>query len=420
MPDAPTDTDLRRYADLAIHVGVALREGQRLVVRAPLHAAPLARALARSAYAAGAPYVDVDWSDEEIAKIRFLEAPEGTFEELPYGQADANLGRAERGDAFLSITGEDPEALKDADPERIATFRAAASAANKPYRAYAMADRIAWSVIAAPSPGWARKVFPDAGEDAPARLWRAIFAATRADRDDPVAAWREHVAELDRRAAVLEDARFDALHFRGPGTDLRVGLADHHRWASGGSTTPEGQTFVANMPTEEVFTAPHAHRVNGTVRASVPLSQGGHLIEDFELRFEGGVAVAAHAAKGQEVLDRLLATDAGARRLGEVALVSADSPIRDGAPLFYNTLFDENAASHVALGQGYRFCVHGGPDASDDAVAGWGLNDSLIHVDFMIGSAAMDVDGVHGDPEGDPDGDDGARTPIMRAGRFVL
>jgi aminopeptidase len=406
------DTLLDRYAELALHVGVGLRPGQRLLLRSPVSAAPLARRIAAAAYRAGSPYVHVDWSDEEITKTRFLLAPDDSFEEVPLGRPEAMTGMAERGDAIVSIDAADPELLAEADPQRVATSRAATQRAMKPFSRILMADGAPWTIVAVPTPAWAAKVFPDEDEaTATERLWRAIFAATRLDRDDPVAAWREHVATLEARAGVLNERRFRALRFRGPGTDLTVGLADGHVWKGGLSTTDAGQDFVANLPTEEVFTAPHRERVDGTVRAAVPLAYGGRLIDGFTLRFEAGRVTSARAEKGQDVLDRLLATDEGARRLGEVALVSVDSPIHRSGLLFYNTLFDENAASHVALGEAYRFSVEGGTRMSDEEASTAGLNDSLAHVDFMIGTPETDVDGVVA--EGDA-------VAVMRSGRFVI
>lgn len=410
--DSGHDILLDRYAELALHVGVGLRPGQRLLLRSPVSAAPLARRIAAAAYRAGSPYVHVDWSDEEITKTRFLLAPDGSFEEVPLGRSEAMTAMAKRGDAIVSIDAADPELLAEADPERVATSRAATQRAMKPFSRILMADGAPWTIVAVPTPAWAAKVFPDLEEaSATERLWRAIFAATRLDRDDPVAAWQEHVATLEARARALNERRYRSLRFRGPGTDLTVGLADGHVWKGGLSSTDAGQDFVANLPTEEVFTAPHRERVDGTVLAAVPLAYGGRLIDGFTLRFEAGRVVSARAERGQDVLDRLLATDEGARRLGEVALVSIDSPIHRSGLLFYNTLFDENAASHVALGEAYRFSVEGGTRMSDEEASAAGLNDSLAHVDFMIGTPETDVDGV---------GAAGEAEAVMRSGRFVI
>lgn len=406
------DAMLDRYADLALEVGVGHRAGQRVLLRSPLVAAPLARRIAAAAYRRGAPYVHVVWSDDEVTRTRYLEAPADSFEEMPPFEADAMRAMAERGDAIVTIDASDPELLRDADPARVATARAARQRAMKPFSRVLMADGTPWTIVAVPTSPWAAKAFPDVpADEAVARLWAAVFAAVRLDRDDPVAAWREHVDALEARARTLNAARFAALRFRGPGTDLTVGLADGHVWKGGQSVTGEGQAFVANLPTEEVFTAPHRDRVDGTVRASLPLAYGGRLIEGFELRFEGGRVVEARAERGQDVLDRILDADDGARRLGEVALVSVDSPIYRTGILFFDTLFDENAASHVALGEAYRFSVDGGTAMSDDEAAAAGLNDSLMHVDFMIGSDAMDVDGLDAT---------GEARPVMRAGRFVI
>jgi len=275
-----------------------------------------------------------------------------------------------------------------------------------------MSDGIAWSGAAAASPAWARLVFPGLPEEeAVAKLWDAIFTAVRLDADDPVAAWRAHTDSLRAKKDVLNAKRYAALRFRAPGTDLRVGLADGHQWDGGSSRTPAGVEFVANMPTEEVFTAPHRERVDGVVRASKPLAYQGTVIEGLELVFERGVVTKAVAAKGQAALDNVLNSDEGARRLGEVALVPASSRIARMGLLFYETLFDENAACHLALGQGYAMTLRDGQRLSPEERLAAGLNQSLTHVDFMTGSAEMDVDGEL--PSGELE-------PVMRAGEWVL
>ena len=318
---------------------------------------------------------------------------------------------AERGWAFVAIDASDPELLVDADPARVATARAAASRALAGYRRHVMANRAPWTIVAAPTPAWAGQVFPEApAAEAVDRLWAAIATATRLDEEDPIAAWSTHLDALAVRTRYLNDRRYRALRFTGPGTDLTVGLADGHLWNGGAGRTPDGTSFVPNLPTEEVFTAPHRERTDGVVRASRPLYHGGRRIDRFELRFERGVCVSARAEVGQEVLDRLLDTDEGARRLGEVALVPVGGPIERSGTIFRNTLFDENAASHLAFGQAYRFCLDA--DGEDDAaVRARGANESLMHADFMIGHAAVDVDGV---------AESGDSEPLMREGRFVL
>lgn len=282
----------------------------------------------------------------------------------------------------------------------------------KPVGDLVMKDAVNWCVVAVATPAWADKVFPDAPEGERVELlWDAIFKAVRADQDDAVENWQTHLSELEVRRTYLNERRYRALHYRAPGTDLLLGLADGHIWRGGASQNDAGTTFVANLPTEEVFSAPHRTRVEGTVASSKPLSYSGQLIEDFSLTFKEGRVVEVKAAQGQDALERLLATDDGATRLGEVALVPHSSPISQSGLLFYNTLFDENAASHLALGRAYRFCAEGGTTMSDAEAEAAGLNDSLAHVDFMIGSAEMEIAGVR---------DDGAEEPVMHAGEWAF
>jgi aminopeptidase len=270
---------------------------------------------------------------------------------------------------------------------------------------------INWTIVACATPEWAKLVFPGETENvAIGKLWDAIFIASRVAVDDPVQEWREHGARLKKRMDMLNTKRFSALHFKGPGTDLTVGLADDHLWAGGGTTAGNGVYCQPNIPTEECFTTPHKDRVNGTVRASKPLSHQGTLIENIAVRFENGKIVEATATAGEDVLNRLISTDDGARRLGEVALVPHSSPIAQSGVLFWNTLFDENAASHIALGQAYSTCIIDGEKMDTEQLAALGANTSLIHVDWMIGSGEMDVDGVTAD---------GTAEPLMRKGEWV-
>jgi len=409
---SPTFEDqLSAYAELLVRVGVNLQPGQKLMVRANLDAAPLVRKVVDVAYSLGSPFVEVFWADGAITRSRFLNGPEGSFGIIPEYRAQGMAQLAREGAASLAITSEDPDLLAGVDPERVAAFQAAWRPAMRPYTDLSMADAIAWCVAGAASAGWATKAFPDLPEEeAVAALWQAIFTATRITTGDPVGAWREHNEQLGRMREKLNGRRYAAVHFRGPGTDLKVGLADGHLWEGGVSFTKQGNPFVANMPTEEVFTAPHSQRVDGVVRASLPLSYNGSLIDDFSLTFEGGKVVKAVAGKGQAVLDSILESDEGARRLGEVALVPASSPIAQAGILFLNTLFDENAASHLALGRGYDMTVEGATGMNENDKRATGLNDSTVHVDFMIGSAEMDVDGVT---------QDGASEPLMRQGAWV-
>jgi aminopeptidase len=315
------------------------------------------------------------------------------------------------GAARLAITGNDPSLLSQQDPEKVSRVNRATSKAYRPALELIARHQINWTILACATPAWARAVFPDLPqEEALARLWGAIFAASRADQTDPVAAWKQHDASLHSRAARLNEKRYAALHFRGPGTDLRVGLAEGHLWLGGGTTARNGLYCIPNMPTEEVFTTPHKDRVEGKVTSTKPLSYQGTMIEEISVRFEAGQIVEAHAARGSQVLQRMIETDEGARRLGEVSLVPHSSPIAASGLLFMNTLFDENAACHIALGQAYSTCLKDADSLTEEQLSSRGANRSLIHVDWMIGSDRIDVDGISatGEPE-----------PVMRAGEWV-
>ena len=409
---APIDPALLdRLADAAVNVGLRLRPGQALFLTAPVEALPLVRRVAHHAYAAGASLVTPLLSDPEVALARYRVAHDDSFDAAPGWLYDGLAKAFDAGAARLAIVGDDPMLLSGQDAAKVARASKAQSMAYRP-----ALDRIAgfdvnWSIVAYPGAAWAAQVFPgDAPEAAVGRLAQAIFAASRVDAPDPVAAWERHNAELRARTERLDAERFGALHFSGPGTELTVGLADGHAWHGGAATAKNGVTCNPNIPTEEVFTTPHALRVDGHVAATKPLSHGGTLIEDIAVRFEAGRIVDARASRGADVLNRLLDTDEGARRLGEVALVPHSSPISRGGLLFFNTLFDENAASHIALGQCYAKCFTDGATLSPDAITARGGNTSAIHVDWMIGSGRVDVDGVHAD---------GRRVPLMRAGEWA-
>ena len=405
------EESLRKYADVVVRVGVGLRAGQRLMVRAPVEAAPFVRETVTAAYRAGARLVEVLWSDDAVDLARFALAPRDSFDELPTAIPDALLKGGERGDAVLSVYAADPKLLEGQDSTLVSRVERARSAYVLPFSRKISGKELNWCVVACAIPSWAARVFPAAGDGAVARLWEEIFRTCRVDRPDPVRAWEEHVADLARRRAFLEQKQYAALRFRGPGTDLTVGLPGRHVWMGGRSETGATKIpFVANLPTEEVFTTPHRERVDGVVRATKPLGYTGSLIEDFELRFEKGRAVGVKAARNEAVLRKLVETDDGAARLGEVALVPHGSPISASGILFYNTLFDENASCHVALGRSYRVCVAGGDAMSDEEFARAGGNESLVHVDFMIGSGEMDVDGL---------AKDGRSEPVMRAGEWA-
>ena len=411
-PALPHEARLDRLAEVAVRVGVGLARGQELVVTAPLDARPLVLRITEQAYRAGAALVTTLYADEEATLLRFRHAPDEAFDRAPGWLFEAMAAAFDGGAARLAISGENPGLLAGQDPDRVSRSNRARSAAYLPALERIVGFGINWSIAAYASPAWARTVFPDeAPERAVALLWDAIFAASRADAPDPTAAWAAHNAGLHARTRFLNERRFSALHFRGPGTDLRVGLADGHAWMGGAETARNGLVCNPNIPTEEVFTTPHAARVDGIVRSTKPLSYGGTLIEGIAVRFEAGRIVDAGAARGGEVLGRVLDTDEGARRLGEVALVPHSSPISRSGLLFFNTLFDENAASHVALGQSYKTCFeNGGAGLDEAALARRGANASLIHIDWMIGSGEVDVDGVDAA---------GAAHPLMRRGEWV-
>ncbi|MCL7747414.1 aminopeptidase [Halalkalibacter alkaliphilus] len=404
--------NLEKYAELAVKVGVNIQPGQTLVVRTPLNAAEYVRAVARKAYEAGAKNVHVEWSDEELTKTKYELAPDEAFHEFPEWVAKGYEEMAENGAAFLSITGSNPDLLKDADPERVSNANKASGKAMEGFRSYIMSDKISWSIVAVPSAGWAKKVFPeDSEENAVEKLWEAIFSATRINQADPVSAWQEHLSLLDDKMNALNEKHYHALHYTSEGTDLVIELPETHLWVSGGSVNKDGVQFVANMPTEEVFTSAKKTGVNGTVSSTKPLNYGGTLINNFSLTFKDGKVIDFKAEEGYETLKRLLDTDEGARFIGEVALVPHKSPISDTNILFYNTLFDENASNHLAIGSAYAFCIEGGKDMNKEELEQNGLNTSLTHVDFMIGSADMNIDGVY---------EDGKREPIFRDGNWAF
>jgi aminopeptidase len=410
--EAPShEARLDRLAQVAVNVGLGLARGQEVVMTAPVDALPLARRITEHAYKAGASLVTAFYSDEPSALARFQYAPDEAFDTAPGWLFDGMAAAFRRGAARLAIAGENPALLAGQDPDKVARANRARSTAYRPALELITGFAVNWTIVSNASPSWARQVFPDLPEDAAvARLWDAIFAASRVDAPDPVTAWQDHNAALALRTQSLNGRRYAALGYRGPGTDLRVGLANGHLWIGGAERARNGILCNPNIPSEEVFTTPHARHVEGTVRSTKPLSYQGTLIQDIEVRFEAGRIVAASARTGQGVLERVLDTDDGARRLGEVALVPNSSPIAASGLLFYNTLFDENAASHIALGQAYKTCIEGGESLSDAALAERGANTSLIHIDWMIGSGQVDVDGI---------GQDGTAEPLMRAGEWV-
>lgn len=403
---------LAQYAELIAEVGLNVQAGQKLMITAPLEASPLLREVARAVYQRGALYVQPFYTDDGVTLERYEHAPKASFDYFPQWLAEGMLDIVKGGGARLAVTGSDPDLLQGQNGDDIAALQKVSRTALKPVMAEIMKDAVNWCVVAVVTPAWAQKVFPDLPVDqAQEKLWDAIFAAVRVGEGDALSNWKRHLEELDARSLYLNQKAYSALRYRAEGTDLTVGLADGHIWKGGASRTTAGTDFVPNLPTEEVFTAPHRAKVEGTVKSTKPLSYGGQLIRDFSLTFRGGEVVGYEAAAGKEALGRLLQTDAGAKRLGEVALVPHSSPISQSGLLFYNTLFDENAASHLALGAAYRFCAEGGTEMSEQDAEAVGLNESLAHEDFMIGSAEMQITGVSAS---------GEEEPVMEAGEWAF
>ncbi|WP_309085734.1 aminopeptidase [Chelativorans sp.] len=402
---------LDRLAEVAIKVGLRLQPGQDLLLTAPVAALPLVRRIAEHAYKAGAGLVTPLLADEEITLTRFRSGPDLSFDRAPVWLYEG-MGKAfSANTARLAVVGDNPMLLSGEDPDKVARANKAKSIAYQPALEKIAGFDINWNIIAYPGASWARQVFPDDEESvAIAKLAEAIFAASRVDGDDPISAWAAHNEALHRRTEWLNGERFQALHFSGPGTDLTIGLADGHQWQGGASTAKNGILCNPNIPTEEVFTTPHALRVEGHVVSTKPLSYQGTLIDGIAVRFEAGRIVEAKAARGEEVLNKVLDTDEGARRLGEVALVPHSSPISKSGILYFNTLFDENASCHIALGQCYSKCLVDGDKLTPEQIAAQGGNKSLIHIDWMIGSNTIDIDGVRVD---------GSRVPVFRQGEWV-
>jgi aminopeptidase len=409
---APIDpTKLERLAETAVKVGLRLQPGQDLYLTAPVAALPLARAIADEAYKAGAGLVTPIFSDEEMALSRFRFAADGSFDRAPGWLYEGVAKAFDANTARLAIVGEDPMLLAEADPAKVARANKANSIAYRAALEKIAGFDINWNIVAYPSASWAKRVFPAEEDDiAVGKLAEAIFAASRVDNDDPVAAWTAHNFALRRRTEWLNGKKFRALHYSGPGTDLTIGLADGHDWQGGAATAKNGLTCNPNIPTEEVFTTPHARRVEGRVVSTKPLSYQGTLIDGIAVRFEAGRIVEAKAKRGEEVLKKVLDTDEGAGRLGEVALVPHSSPISKSGLMFFNTLFDENAACHIAIGQCYAKCFVDGDKLTSEEIAARGGNKSMIHIDWMIGSEMIDIDGL---------GANGDRTPVFRKGEWA-
>ncbi len=384
---------LQKYAKLAIQTGVNIQKNQTLVINSPIECASFTRMLVKEAYLVGAKEVVVHWNDELTGKLKFEYSPMEVFENVPEWVKQSRLSYAKEGAAFLSISASDPELLKDVDPAKVAASRKASSIASKEFSERLMSNVNAWSIVSIPTKGWAKKVFPDMPiEEAVDKLWDAIFKIVRVNEEDPVEAWEKHKNNLKDKMDYLNSKKVKSLHYTNSlGTDLVLELAPKHLWVGGAEHTQDGTEFIANMPTEEVFSMPLKTGVNGIVYSAKPLNYGGNLIDNFSLTFKDGRVVDFTAEKGADTLKHLLDTDEGAKYLGEVALVPYDSPISNSGIIFFNTLYDENASCHLALGKAYSLCVENGEKLSEEELAKEGANDSLTHVDFMIGTKDLNI-----------------------------
>jgi aminopeptidase len=403
---------LDRYTQIIARIGMNVQTDDWVALAAPLEAAPFVRALSQVLYRMGAAYVDVAWQDELTERERLLHAAEKHLLLVPQHRVQRAHEHLDRRSVRLSIYAEDPLAYADVPPERIAAQRRAVGEAMRDVYTRMGEVNPRWLVVSYPVAAWAQRVFPDlSAEQAVAQLWETIFTLCRCRHEDPLAAWQAHIADLNYRANYLNARRYRSLHFHGGGTDLLIGLADSHRWEGANAVDAQGLSFVPNIPTEEVFTAPHRERITGVIASTRPYAYAGNLIEGATFRFEEGRVVNHDARRGLDLLTRLLDQDAGARSLGEVALVPHSSPVGQTGLLFYNVLYDENAACHIAFGRAYEISVEGGTGKTLPELKHLGLNESLIHEDFMVGSAELNVDGIH---------DDGRVEPLLRAGEWAF
>lgn len=411
-------SNLKKYADLAIKVGLNLQPGQKLIMHhlrnggVPIQAAPLIRELAVKAYKAGSPLVDVQWRDDDLTLARFEHAPRDSFEEFPTWQAQGILDVVENGGAMLTISAIDPNLMEGQDSDLLDQKQRAFMKSWSPISAHISKNTMNWTLLSIPVEGWADKVFPDLPEiEAIPALWDAIFKICRVYEEDPVAAWESHLADLNKRGDYLNKKAYRGLHYTAPGTDLKICLPEGHVWRSAGFKAQSGIPFTANIPTEEVFTLPDKRFTEGTVKSVRPLVYIGNVIDNFSLTFKEGKVVDFSAEQGVKVLESLLKIDEGSSMLGEVAIVPNSSPISQSGLLFYNTLLDENASCHLALGSAYRFSIEGGENLSQDEFKSRGGNISMTHNDFMIGSGEMDMDGIL---------EDGSVEPVLRAGEWAF
>ncbi len=393
--------NLKKYAKLALVKGVNIQKGQELLLNAPIDARELVAHVVEEAYKMGSGRVHVFYNDENLSPILFDNASDEVIESFPMWRKEAYMSLAESGAALMSIGGQNPELLKNCDPKKVAKSAMISGKVMRPFSEYVGTGKIQWNIITYPNTAWAKKVFPNesCAEKAVEKLWDYIFKCTRVDQDDPIKAWDEHINRLFVKRNFLNEKKFVKLHYKAPGTDLMVGLPEGHIWVAGPKDTEYGVSFIPNIPTEEVFTMNTKTDVNGTLRSTMPLNYSGNLITNFHFTFKDGKVVDFGADEGYEQLKNLLDTDEGAKFLGEVALVPFDSPISNLNTIFYNTLYDENASCHFALGRAYKYTLEGGTKMNDDEFVAAGGNNSNTHVDFMVGSKELSIDGITSDGE---------------------
>lgn len=386
---------LEKYAKLAVKKGVNLQKNQVLLVNSPIECVDFARAIAKAAYEEGAKEVVVHYADQNLQRLKLEHASIDTLKNTPNWISESYNSYVREGCCVISISASDPDAFKGISSEKIAEFQKSRKIALKDYYDYAMSNKIRWSVVSVPTESWALKVFKDSNsKEAVDKLWKVIFDVVRLNNDDPIKAWDEHNKNLDKKLEFLNKHKFKKLHYKNSqGTDLTIELPEEHIWLGGAEKCNLGIYFNANMPTEEVFTLPKKDGVNGTVTSSKPLSYGGNLINNFSLTFKDGKVIDYKAEEGYDTLKELLESDEGAKYLGEVALVPYDSPISNSNIIFYNTLFDENAACHLAFGKAYPTCIVNGDSLNSEELKAKGANDSIVHEDFMIGTKDLDITG---------------------------
>jgi aminopeptidase len=403
---------LAEYADLAVRVGINVQPGQYVLINTTTDTLDFTRLVVKKAYEAGAKRVHVNFSDGPTNRAFYDLAPDSEMHEFPAWMVTQREELIDQQGSLLWIDAEDPDLLAGVPAKRISDQQKVAGRALEKYRASVMSDKISWSIVAIPSEMWAKKVFPDLPKDKQvSALWDAIFKTVRIGEGNAVEQWKSHIRELEKRASALNDKRFKKLIYKAPGTELIIELPEKHLWMTGASRTPNRTAFIANMPTEEVYTAPLKLGVNGHVRNTKPFVYQGNIIDGFTLTFENGKIIKALAEKGNDLLQQLIQNDEGSAYLGELALVPHESPISSSGILFYNTLFDENASNHLAIGEAYPTCVEGARDLEESQLQALGLNTSMTHEDFMIGSEDMDIDGER---------HDGTLEAIFRHGNWAF